>query len=212
MPKTTKPQRLERLLRFLVALRDPELLLPLVEAGFTNEDLAEGWSLLRGTSIDVLPKGRPRVVNAVRAAEAELVEWARRHIRLVEPAIARRHEAVHAFLYGGLPELKAPKVILAVGVFLDRVQALSKKKGGPEARALLEERGLTAAAIDAVAPVLLRAKAIGVTPTGKPRDWAAAEQAAWRWYLEWSRVARESILDGRLRHRLSLTGREPAGA
>ena len=209
MSRTTGPQKLERIVRFLVALRDGDVVLPLVAAGFTDDDLAEGWKLLRGTSVTSIKEVEPDAGRVVRLAQRELEDWARRHIQLVEPAIERRFPAVHTFLYGGLPETKGAKLILAVEHFCDRVRKLAKRSGGAEARSFLAGRGLTDAEIDAVGGVLLRAKALSPRSKTKAPNWPAAEDAAWRWYLEWSKVARESIDDGRILHRLQLTQREP---
>ena len=212
MARTTAPQKLERVLRFLVALREPDVALPLVAAGFTDDDLAEGWRLLRGTSIASIGDVEPNEGRLVRAAQTALEAWARRHIQLVEPAIERRFPAVHAFLYGGLGEWKGARVVLNVEHFLDRMRKLGKRASGPEARALLAARGLTDEALEATAAVLVRAKALGPRSKKKPPNWSTAEDAAWRWYLEWSKVARESIDDGRVKNRLRLMEREPTGA
>lgn len=94
---------------------------------------------------------------------------------------------------------------MTVTTFLDRFDALAQDAAGPkskEARALLVQRGLTPAVVDAARTLLERLGTI--EPVDAPPDreessaqFEEAERALWAWYLEWSQVARVAVRDRR---------------
>ncbi|MBI2391161.1 MAG: hypothetical protein HYV09_16345 [Deltaproteobacteria bacterium] len=211
MARTTGPQKSDRILRFLVALRDDAVSAPLVAAGFGDDDLEEGWALLRRLSPPSVAGIEPEPVDPVGPAFERLEAWARRYIRLLEPAIERKHPALHAGLFGRLPALSGPTVVLAVDAFLDRVTELPKKRpNGLLARKLLARRGLTDDELTDARRLVRTVQGFPRERPGKPRtipDYAAAEREAWAWYLEWSTVARAVISDGRVLRRLGFSAR-----
>jgi hypothetical protein len=205
MARTTGPQKMDRVLRFLIALRDQDLGGALSGAGFSDDDLTEGWSLLRATSPSSMNGANASSRREVQAAQAKLEAWAKRHIDLVEHAMkARFPEDLYKSLYLKLRESTRDEVALTVPEFLKRVAAL-RGEAGAAARALLEKRGLDEAAI-AEARELVTIVQRGVSSQGQGKvDYGEAESAAWRWYLEWSAVARATVEDRRILHRLGLS-------
>jgi hypothetical protein len=195
MARSTGPQKLDRVLRFLVALRDDDLAGPLVAAGLRDEDVAEGWALLRATAPpSVKESAAARTPNAV--ATDALIAWVRRHVPIVRPGIARRWPDVDAFLFGKLPPLdgrnEATLAAMELLTRLDKLALLAMR--GLDERALAEAKEL----LDTMQTAPKRARA-------RP-DYAAAESAAWAWYLEWSAVARHVVRDGRVLRRLGFGG------
>lgn len=213
MARQTGPQKFDRILRFLVALRDDAVSAPLVAAGFRDADLEEGWSLLRKLGPATVADVPPPPVDIATPAFAELEKWARRYIRALEAAVARKHPKHVKHLFGGLPALTGMNAMLAITQYLERIDELREQPGGAAVRKLLESRGLTEAAIASVRPHLAVLSGEGGwddehsrEPCERP-DYAAAERAAWAWYLDWSGTARATIADGRVLRRLGFSGR-----
>lgn len=173
----------------------------MMSGGFTQEDFEEGWRLLRATSPAHLDTVKTSPVAVQREAITQLEAWAKRHIRLVEVAVKNRYPKLHERIYSGLPQLEDYSVVLGVTHFLDRLAA-AEGDDGAALRALLEKRGLDAAAI-------ARAREWVAAVTSSPPDapetnYQPAEDAVWRWYQEWAAVARETIEDRRILIRLGL--------
>jgi len=109
-------------------------------------------------------------------------------------------------MFRNLSQYTGVEVIISVSTFLKRLEQMEKGEGefgktGPQARALLAQRGLTA---QMVAEATARIGALAhFTPEPISEGPSAAEQKAaedhlWAWYLEWSAIARVAIKDGRL--------------
>lgn len=207
MPRLTGPQKLDRVLRFLVALREQALAGPLVAAGMTDGDLEEGWSLLRAASPKSIAHMRSPPID-VTDALSNLDLFVRRHVRTVEPAILRRFPALHHALYETLPEETGAGIILTVLVFLERLERAWKEPDGPALRELLRTRGLDGHALEEARRWVHEAQggdATSDTATRAEPDYAKAEADAWAWFGEWATVARARVRNGRVLLRLGLT-------
>jgi hypothetical protein len=97
-----------------------------------------------------------------------------------------------------LSQMEGPAVAVSVQTFIDRVEAAARGDepfgaGGPEAAAILGERGLNAQTIDEAKRLLAHVAKVAPSPTPpcfeeQKEQLASAEDAAWAWYLEWSQV------------------------
>jgi hypothetical protein len=108
----------------------------------------------------------------------------------------------------------AVDVLISVRTFAARVEQL--ESGSPEeqaARAMLEQRGLTAAKMKEATDVLGAIATIQVADAVIPDPAAAeaAEKHMWAWYLEWSAIARTAIKDRRVLRSLGFLRSRPSG-
>jgi hypothetical protein len=193
----------ERVLRFLLGLRNRKIASALAGRGFTKSELEEGLTLLRAVatvSLAQLPPmpTDPAVINALDAWENE---W----FPVADASLSRHYPAVRDKLFLNLSQTEGPAVIVSVGTFVDRLATLTRAEGGygadgKEARKLLNRRGLNETVIDRAKTLLGQVKEIESMP--EPMDieqhraeTAEAEAAMWGWYLEWSQIARSVIKD-----------------
>lgn len=203
-------QKAQKNLRFLMGLRHPVIAQILAKHGFTNEDLDEGWALLRRQSAMSLdgaaqgPKGAagPETIGRLDA-------WENKWFPIASATLARHAPEVHAWLFRNLSQTQGLQVVVSVGTFVRRFALLARPESeggmgekGEAARKLLARRGLTKQVIEG-AEALLRelgtvaTEAPGEGPSKEERD-AASEQAEaemWAWYQEWSTIARMAIPD-----------------
>jgi hypothetical protein len=215
----TGSQKAERVLKLLLGLRNIRIASALAAHGFKKEDLDEGWSLLRGLAriqLDALPA----TLTADPSLLGLLDDWENRWFPIVDATLARNFPEVHEKVFLNLAQETGQAVIVTVGTFLDRFDALDQDSAGPrskDARALLARRGLSPAVLDAARRVLEQLGSIeSVEPLAEPEESAAhfeqAEAALWAWYLEWSRVARVAIRDRRSLRALGFLTRAASGA
>lgn len=198
-------QKAERVLKLLLGLRHPRIAEALAAHGFSNSDLAEGWSLLQQvtrTSLDEIPV----MPSADTAVLTELDAWENRWFPIADAALKRHAPKAHEFMFRNLSQAEGDAVVITVGTFVERLALLEKKQseggfgtGGKDARKLLSTRGITA---DVVAQAQALLKKLGAIGTGlgdvkkvkhQQGEFEKAEQALWAWYLEWSAIARSAI-------------------
>jgi hypothetical protein len=201
-------QKAERVLQLLLGLRKNKVAAALVAHGFSDEDLEEGWELMRR-----LTRTRLGAVTAVEAADPGLIpqidQWENKWFPIADATLKRRAPDVHAWMFRNLTQTEGPAVVVSVSTFVERWENLSKSKakGGPEAggeaaKKLLEKRGLTKAVIDQAKDLLKRAgkveKASAEDESGTQENFEQAEADLWAWYLEWSVIAQQVITNRRL--------------
>jgi hypothetical protein len=119
--------------------------------------------------------------------------------------------------FKGLGQTSGTMVIASVTIFVDRLELLSKGApafgaDGPAARELLAQRGLTAEIVAEVQTCLDDLRTFQLPEddgAGRERKTAqaAAQDAVWIWYREWSRILRHAITDRRWLRRLGLISR-----
>ncbi|HRI69659.1 MAG TPA: hypothetical protein PK156_35765, partial [Polyangium sp.] len=205
MAKLTIGQKAERVLTLLLALRNPRIAAALTRYGFKNEDLDEGWNLLRSvtrTQLDVAPDDSPVDPDALRALD----EWENQWFVIAAATLKRRAPKVHDWLFRNLSQTEGVEVLVSVGTFLERWDLLEKNQqdgglgnDGKQAKKLLATRGLTKNTIDEAKALLEKLRKIeGPLPdlekvAAEDASFEKAEQELWGWYLEWSAIARKAI-------------------
>ncbi len=194
-------KKAERVLHLLLGLRNPRVAGPLAACGFTERDYDQGWELLKGIAqhrLDpvVAKSDNPRLVK-------QLDTWENRWFPIARASLEFRYPEAHGYLFGKLHQTSGVDVAVGVGVFLERLEALPKQrrvKDAAAARQLLERRGLHAEVIAEAQALLDRVRSFSKPPAPRvtPAEAHDAEEALWRWYREWSTIARTVISDRRL--------------
>jgi len=205
MAKLTIGQKAERVITFLVALRNRRIAAHLAQHGFSQKDLNEGWSLLRDitrTSLDVPLDQSDADPDALRALDA----WENKWFAIAAATLKRNAPQSHDWLFRNLSQTEGVAVIVSVGTFVDRLDLLDKPQSegglgasGEEAKKILAARGLTKTIIEEAKALLDKLQKVdGPLPDIEKDDaetasFDKAEDALWDWYLEWSAIARQAI-------------------
>lgn len=199
--KLSLGDKISRVIRFLLGLRNPRITTALAGYGFKQRDRDEGWQLVTALGkgkMAVLPEG-PGNVDTLVTLDA----WENRWFPIAQAALKRRFPAVGARFFLNLSQTEGPEVAISVRAFVDRYDELASgdaKYGADaqQAQQLLHERGLTPAVVAEAKDML--AALMQVTEPSEPLSSAAeaaelkeAEAALWSWYLEWSRIARVAL-------------------
>lgn len=225
MAKLTLGQKADRVLDLLLGLRNARVAAALRAHGFTNEDLTEGWTLLRAvgkTKLDAEPEQPVLDTDALQ----RLDEWENKWFPITSATLSRRAPEVAKWFFKNLSQTEGPAVILSVGTFLERFGKLDKpeSKGGPKAggkaaKEKLLERGLTPDVLQEAQTLLDKLGGFSGPIPDLPdleeeeAQLTGAEDAMWAWYLEWSQIARTSIKQRGLLRRLGfLQGGRGGGA
>jgi hypothetical protein len=194
-------EKAQRVLKLLLGLRNPRVASALAVYGFTEADMEEGWRLLQALGqrrLDRLPVG-PRDADVIQ----KLDNWENLWFPIIDASLHRRFPATHERLFLNLSQTEGPEVAVSVQAMLDRIAQLDQADGpygaeGPKARELLKTRGLTDASLAEVRALLGSLAKVAPAPTPlsveeEQARMAAAEDALWAWYLEWSQLARVGI-------------------
>lgn len=194
-------RKAERALHLLLGVRNPRVAGPLAACGFTQREYDQGWELLKGIAqhrLDPVPTrdDGPKLVKQMDA-------WENRWFPIARASLEFRYPEAHRYLFGKLHQTSGVDVLVGVGVFVERLAKLPKQrrvKNAAAARDLLERRGLDAEVIAEAQALLDRMGQLAPAPPPRvtPEQARAAEQALWRWYIEWSTIARTVITDRRL--------------
>jgi len=207
MARQTIGMKAERVLRFLLGLRHPRATAALAGYGFDEATFREGWQLLGNLSRLRLGAQPPGPKDATILGELDAFE--NRWFRVAHVSLDRHFPDVSEALFLNLSQSSGDRVALTVRTFLERLSEMAAGAGafarnGPEARRLLETRGLgqdvASAARDLVDALAAVADAPPVVEPGP--DERLLEDALWKWYLEWSGIARVAITDGRVLRQL----------
>lgn len=214
MARLTTRQRARRVLTFLMGLRTPGVAAALSPHGFTEEDLLQGMERLAAVT-----RGLDTRTPAVEAPlVAPLVAFQSHWFRIARHTLEHHYPAVTKRLFLNLSPASGQQAILAVQAFIMRVQAMETQpdlygEHGSAARALLRHRGLTDERV-AEAHALLE-RVTTTKPVQRPlitrEQQQAADDALWRWYLEWSGIARTTIRNKRLLRALGYGKPQRAG-
>jgi hypothetical protein len=190
----------------------------LASAGFTTDDLDEGWALLRRACTTVSgPTAIPP--NPARDALKELQAWRTTAFARARAALRRMHPAEESFLFGGVVPAVAKDAMSVIMGFLDRCDALergakraSTRKQDAAALATLEKRGITKAERARIA----RLVAVATTslppespPLATPSMAVADVVALHAWLQDWSKTARTVLTRRDELLRLGLGKRRP---
>ncbi len=198
-------QKATRVMRLLLGLREPRVARTMASFGFDEAELQRGWALLQGLTNGRLaytgPAQDPSVLANIDAFE-------NRWFPIAEVVLRVRYPEAHARVFANLAQSSGPEVVVTVTTLLDRLQAITKPEAegglgeeGVAARDILAQRGLDAAELARGRSLLARLGTFDeedARPPVSPEEAQAAEDALWDYYLEWSRIARVGIHDGRL--------------
>ncbi len=205
MARLTIGQKAERVLKLLIALRNPRIAAALARHGFANADLDEGWALLRNvtrTRLDVAEEPPNTDPDALGALDA----WENQWFVIADATLKRHAPEIHARVFRNLSQTEGMAVIVSVGTFLERFEPIDKTEAeggfgqaGKEARKLLSQRGLTKKVVDEAKALLGKLRKVdGPLPdlekiAAEDESFEKAEGALWAWYLEWSAIARKAV-------------------
>jgi len=192
----TSGQKSVRILYFLRGLGSPRVARPLVAHGLTPEDLEEGWRLLKaacGSKLDAPRRG------ADPALVAELDAWENHWFPVALATLTRGYPQFAEALFLNLSQASGIEAVITVGTFVARLRKAESKgtKEEREAVKLLARRGLTEEVIAEAEALLAKVESLPELEEDEEdgTDRTEAEQAAWAWYLEWSTIARQAIID-----------------
>ncbi|MDI3283677.1 hypothetical protein [Polyangium sp. 15x6] len=223
MAKLTIGQKAERVLKLLIALRNPRIAAPLARHGFTNADLDEGWTLLKNvtrTKLDFVEAPPTTDPDALRALDA----WENQWFVIADATLKRHAPEIHAQVFRNLSQTDGMAVIVSVGTFVERLETIDDPawnggfgQAGKDARALLAQRGLTEMVVDEAKALLGKLRNVdGPLPdleklAAEDESFEKAETALWAWYLEWSAIARRAITQRGLLRQLGFLRTTPGG-
>ncbi|MEM9491885.1 MAG: hypothetical protein AAGC55_22255 [Myxococcota bacterium] len=210
MAKLRTGDKVDRVVKFLMGLRDRRVATVLAKHGFSQDELDNGWRLLRavvGEKLDI-----PLAGTIDKGVLGQLDAWENRWFPIVRASLTHRFPSIGERVFMNLSQTAGNEVIVSVSTLIERVEALASGTGEDQAaRALLAQRGLDDAAIAAARDLL---DTLGTVEAAEPGDSDAvvaqemqAEEAMWGWYLEWSAIARATISDRRLLRLLGFGGR-----
>jgi len=213
MAKLTGRQKVERVVSFLLGLRDERVAARLVAHGLRDKDVAEGWALLtRTTRVHV--EGCAWTGREGQDLFAELNAWRQRWLTIASATLARRAPEAHAYLFEPLNVKDRGDSMPQVFTFLGRFDELmgdktvsqwdlpTQKEMGARVRTLLAERGFDDKVIAAARELVRRYQHGFAGEDPEASEFGKAEEEAWAWYLEWSRIARVAIQERALLRQL----------
>lgn len=199
MGKLRTGEQADRVLRFIHGLRSPRIGAQLVRYGFGQADLDRGWELLKksiGERLQVSPKQAtdPQAIERLDA-------WENRWFPVAQATLAYEHPAVEEKVFLNLRQTTGVEVIISVGTFIERVDALANGNDDDKAaHALLVLRGLNDTTLGEARNLLQELSVVEPLPLPDPeetkRAQAEADAELWGWYKQWSAIARVAITRG----------------
>ena len=206
MARLSSLQKAERVLRFVLSLRNPKISGVLVAHGFGPKDLDEVWSLLRATApVSFAPL--PPVVTRPAEAEEQVRAWQRRWTPVLTASL-KRYAPTTAAVWRARTKIARPSMpvvwALAFLSFYDGLgstpASITKEAG--TALHVLSSRGLTPQVVDELRALTKTLQSLPVgNLSGEPEGTPDIEEAIgklWAWYLEWGQVLRTQASDGRI--------------
>jgi len=188
-----------RVMKFMMALRNPRIASAMAAFGFTDADLQEGWTLMNTV-------GRVKLDASGFGSDTSTLEkldaWENRWFPILSATLERRFPAVHAQLFKNLSQTEGPAVVVSVRTLLERHDQMAAGAGaygaeGVQAKAVLEARGFTQTVINDARALLESVGKVATvdaaTVAQDPKAREKAENDLWGWYLEWSQIARSAV-------------------
>ena len=210
MAKQATGGKAQRVLRFLLGLSHPRIAAVLVGHGFSQDDLDEGWRLLRELRTVRLDPSAPDPPTAQETV-ALLDRWENEWFPVARATLRRHFPKQEQAVFHRIGQTQGNEVVLSVSAFLARIDGLPLVPDGKKALELLRRRGLTPAVMSEARQLLTRLREppgmehveVGSPPPPDPRaEWPAREAALWGWYLEWGSIAQKKIKDRNLLRQL----------
>ncbi len=186
MPKMTLGQKAQRLLTFLMGVRHADIAHTLAKHGFNQQELDQGWRLLRkvaGERLNATPHSSSRPEDI-----ALLQHWSATWFPIAKAALIHHYPNANVVLFRNIQRSQGFEVVFAVETFLERLALLPEN-----VRGLLQRRGLDDTTTQDARDLLLRISQVKSSQLSScPRD-KNAERAMWAFYKEWSSIARAVI-------------------
>lgn len=225
--RATLDRAARRALTFLLAVgRDPVARGLLETRGYSANEHAEGWRLLRAVDPTARAGGhRDEDEAAARLAVARVDAWGHQNLPILDLALRRREPAAHRFVFADdLAAADGAASTRSVAVFLERVDALVgvASRGVDPAVAVTPRQARVALAIltsrgagDDVRETVHRWLDFArkhAAPAAEAGDPDAALQVLHEWLSEWRLVARKVVTRKAHLVALGLVGKGPAKA
>lgn len=204
MARLSTTDKCIRVLLLLLGLRERRIAAALAAHGFDAAQLARGWFLLSQMTagrLDSIPTlADPRLLR-------ELDAWENKWFPIIEVVLRTHFPEIRRALFRNIAQTEGHKVVISVGTLLERIGKMGRSaedggfgEEGQRARDRLEARGLTPEVVAEAEGLLAALRTI--EPLDEEDDDPAgheqAEKELWRWYLEWSGIARSVIRERRL--------------
>jgi hypothetical protein len=203
MAKRRLPEKAQRMLQFLLALKKKAIARTLTKHGFSQDDLNRGWALFQaavGATLDDTGDPPPDPNDL-----ALLDDWDNRWYPIIDATLQAHFPTIRDKVFLNLSQTQGRQLIPNITSLLKRLAALTGDEATAEekeAAALLLVRGLTPDRIDQAQTLLQRLSTIDdfdddgdSDPAVDEAEQAAesAEAAMWSFYKEWSTIARAAI-------------------
>jgi len=186
-------------------LNDPRVAGPMIDYGFTQADLEEGYQLLMEATGAKLAIPRYRAPDP--SVFEELDAWENRWFPIARASLQRHDPEVGEAIFLNLSQTEGVEVAVTVGNFVRRVrEAQEGTEAEQAAMQLLAKRGLDEDTLGEAEGLLGQLQQPDQAPE-PPIDRSAAVDAMWGWYLEWSTIARQAITDRNLLRKLGFLRR-----
>ncbi|MBI2374200.1 MAG: hypothetical protein HYV07_09385 [Deltaproteobacteria bacterium] len=201
----------------------------LAPVGFDEEEADRGWALVDAVAGRTKVRRSSSENKAAQGAKAELDLWDEPNFEIIAAVLEQEFPDQAAFLFaGGLAPAAGWAAVQSVKTMLDRLDALESspdreatREKDKEAIAKLAKRGYPASERERLATLVETARAGGADTRPGPtaEDVVGAERQArearvrlWRWFNEWSRIAKKRITRRDYLIRMGLAQRRPSPA
>ncbi len=206
MAKLRVGQKMNRVVRFMMGLRNRRIASIMMRHGLKQENFKDGLTRLEAVIGDKLNV----TIDVPRDDEAldKLDLWENKWFPIVKATLRHHYRTIHDKVFLNLSQTDGPEVLFSVGTLITRIDKINVEDDGTAARELLIERGLTQAVIDEAKALIEQAGGIEddlLDLDAEEQEDQAQEQAEvamWDWYLEWSTIARAVIKNGNLLRQL----------
>ncbi len=204
--RTTAETALQRAMQFLRTVgTDPAIRTQLQKVGFELADLKQGWALVLKAC--AAPQPSPRFTpddGPVAEVTQQIEAWQSTMFLRAHAALRRLHPHQDAFVFDNLVSGSGSAAVVAVSVFLQRLDALesspdrkSTRKADHAALATIERRGVTkeerkrAKELVHIVENTAAPEVTDIAPTIDERTPALME--VYEWIQDWSDCARSVI-------------------
>ena len=182
-----------RLLAFLQGLADPAIRARFAAVGWSDAQAHEAWDLLLELKAgNLLPATPHDAANPILDAIAACDAWASTGLIRARALLQLHFPEQAAFVFANIQPAKGIAVVLDVSTFLERRSALD-----PDARAVLEDAGVTNAVATRLAALVRAVRESQPPPVEDPHRSAAARTVTLRkihaWLTAWTEIARTVI-------------------
>lgn len=170
MSRLRTSEQADRVLRFIHGLRNTCIATQLAQFGFSQKDLDRGWTLMRQSVGERLLAAPNRVADP-RTLDL-LDSWENIWFSVAQATLAYEYPAVEQKVFLNIGQTSGVELIITVGTFVDRFEALaSGTEEEKAAHALLVGRGFDERTVKQAKDLLLELASI--SRAWRPRSAAA---------------------------------------